>query len=80
MKARPTQAPPVGCGSVRADEVLSLREFGRRLGLGRQILCSCQRGGLPTFTVGRVKLIRGADALAWFAQQAAKQAAGGGDE
>ncbi|MCX7424377.1 MAG: hypothetical protein NTW96_01865 [Planctomycetia bacterium] len=84
MKPRPKQtALPklyVGSGSVRSDEVLSLREFGRRLGLARRALCDCQRNGLRCVVVGRAKYIIGSDALAWFAQQAAKQAAGGGDD
>lgn len=80
MKARPEKhAQPVGCGSVRADEVLPLREFGRRLGLATRALCDAQRGGLKTILVGRVKFVLGSDALEWFRQQANAQAAGGHD-
>jgi hypothetical protein len=69
VKARPTNAQPVGCGSVRADEVLTLREFGRRLVLATRALCDAQRGGLKTILVGRVKFVLGSDALDWFRQQ-----------
>ena len=37
MKAKPLDTTPTtGRGSVSAGEVLSLREFGRRLGLGNK--------------------------------------------
>ena len=65
--------PAPGPRSVRADELMSLREFGRRLGLAKRALCDCQRGGLRTVLVGRCKFVLGSDALAWFAQQAAAQ-------
>ncbi len=64
-----------GPRSVSAQEVLSLREFGRWLGLGRQALCDAQRHGLPTVTVGRVKFVVGSQAVAWFTSQAQQQAA-----
>jgi hypothetical protein len=59
-------APRPGSGSVSTHEVLTLREFGRRLGLGNKALCDCQRQGLRTILCGRVKFVLGKDALAWF--------------
>jgi hypothetical protein len=66
---------PTGHGSVSAGEVLTPREFGRRLGLATRALCDAQRAGLRTVLVGRVKFVLGADALAWFTQQAEQQTA-----
>ena len=64
----------IGRGSVHTDEILSLREFGRRLGLANKALCDAQKAGLKTATVGVRKYIVGSQAVAWFAQQADKQA------
>jgi len=68
MKTRPRDpaSPMMGRGSVRADEVITLREFGRRLGLGNRALCDAQRQGLRTVLFGRVKFVLGADALGFF--------------
>jgi hypothetical protein len=71
--------PMIGRGSVRADEVLTLREFGRRLGLASRALCDCQRGGLRTVLCGRVKFVIGADALDYFRRLADAQASGEGN-
>ncbi len=83
MKRPLDPTPAIGRGSVRADEVMSLREFGRRLGLAARALCDCQRAGLRTVLVGRCKFVIGADALRWFAamaqQQAEQQAGQGGN-
>lgn len=67
-----TQA--VGRGSVSAGEILTLREFGRRLGLANKALCDAQKAGLKTATVGVRKYVVGSQAVAWFAQQAEQQA------
>jgi hypothetical protein len=80
MKARPTQAPPVGSGSVSAGEILTLREAGRRLGLGTRCLCDLQRAGLRTITLGRRKFVVGSDLIFFATQQAGAQGKGGGDE
>jgi hypothetical protein len=77
MKPRPDFTPRPGSGSVRADEVLSLREFGRRLGLASRALCDCQRAGLRTILVGRCKYVLGSDALTWFRGLASRQAGNG---
>jgi hypothetical protein len=45
---------------------LTLREFGRRLGLGNRALCDAQRQGLRAVLFGRVKFIVGSDALDFF--------------
>jgi hypothetical protein len=66
--------PTVGRGSVRADEILSLREFGRRLGLAKRALIDAQKAGLKTALVGRCKFVCGSQAVEWFAQQAERQA------
>jgi hypothetical protein len=79
MKPRPDFTPRPGSSSVRADEVLSLREFGRRLGLAARCLCDCQRQGLRTVLVGRVKFVLGSDALDWFRGLAERQAGANGD-
>ncbi len=76
---RPLEKSPVGRGSVRADEILTLREFGRRLGLASRALCDCQRSGLRTVLCGRVKFVMGADALDYFRRLAAAQAGEGGE-
>lgn len=76
MKKPLDPTPPIGRGSVSADELLDLRTFGKRLGLGARILCDLQRSGLRTVTLGRRKYILGKWAID-FAQQQAKQQAGG---
>jgi hypothetical protein len=68
-------APSPGIGSVSAHELLSLREFGRRLGLGIRCCCDLQKQGLRTVTLGRRKFVLGSDALE-FARQQAKQQGG----
>jgi hypothetical protein len=76
MRPKPPTPDSPAIRSVSADEVLSLREFGRRLGLRNRILCDCQRKGLRTILVGRTKYIVGSDALDWFKQQGQQQAGG----
>ena len=70
-------APTIGRGSIRADEVLSLRELGRRLGLAKRALCDAQKAGLRTALVGRVKFVVGSHAVEWFQAQAEQQASNG---
>jgi len=69
-------SPTVGRGSVSAGEILTLREFGRRLGLAHKALCDAQRHGLKTATVGVRKYVCGSDAVEWFRAQAEQQAGG----
>ena len=69
--------PSAGRGSVHTDEILTLREFGRRLGLANKALCDAQKAGLKTVTVGVRKFVVGSQAVAWFAQQAEAQAGEG---
>lgn len=81
MKPRPEdRSPPVGHGSVSAHEVLTLREAGRRLGLGTRALCDAQRRGLRTILFGRVKFVLGEDVVSWARQLAEQQARGGPGE
>jgi hypothetical protein len=75
-KPRPFIVDPVpntGRGSISANEVTTLREFGRRLGLANKALCDAQKAGLKTCLVGRVKFVCGSDAVEWFRQQAEQQ-------
>lgn len=74
MKKPPKQTLTTGHGSVSAHEVLTLREFGRRLGLANRALCDAQRAGLRTVLVGRTKFVVGSHALEWFAKLADEQA------
>jgi len=78
MKRLP-QPLTTGSGSIRTDEVMTLREFGRRLGLASRALCDCQRNGLRTVLVGRTKYVVGRHAVEWFGKLAERQAGGSGD-
>jgi len=49
--------PETGVGSVSFTEVMTMREFGRRLGLGPRGLCDAQRQGLRTILFGRTKYV-----------------------
>ena len=64
MKAKQHEQP--ARGSVRADELMPLREFGRRLGLASRSLQDAQRRGLRTVLFGRTKYILGRDAIHFF--------------
>jgi hypothetical protein len=55
-----------GSGSVSVNEVMTLREFGRRLGLAQRACCDAQRQGLRTIIFGRCKFVLGEDVVAWF--------------
>ena len=66
-------APRVGGGSVSASEVMTLREFGRRLGLAKRACCDAQRQGLRTILFGRCKFVLGDDVVAWFRRLAEEQ-------
>ena len=74
MKRCPEQQPQrPTLGSVHSDEVLPLREFGRRMGLASRALADAQRQGLRTVLFGRMKYVLGSDALAWFQGLAERQ-------
>ena len=75
----PKETPTTGRGSVRPDELLTMREAGRRLGFASRSLCDFQRQGLRTILAGRVKLILGRDLLTFVAKLADEQAQHGGD-
>jgi hypothetical protein len=72
-RPRPSTAPALG--SVSANEILTLREFGRRLNLASRALADAQRQGLRTILFGRCKYVLGCDALAWFQRLADRQQA-----
>jgi hypothetical protein len=71
--------PTTGRGSIRADELVDLRTFGKRLGLGPRILCDLQRAGLRTVLLGRRKYIIGKWALEFAEQQAGDQGVANGE-
>lgn len=54
-------ATTTGVRSVSFTEVMTMREFGRRLGLGPRGLCDAQRQGLRTILFGRTKYVLGQD-------------------
>jgi hypothetical protein len=58
---------------------MTMREFGRRLGLGPRGLCDAQRQGLRTILFGRTKYVLGQDVVAWFRQLAEEQESKGRD-
>jgi hypothetical protein len=64
-----------GSGSVSVNEVMTMREFGRRLGLGQKACCDAQRQGLRTILFGRCKFVLGEDVIAWFRRLAEEQGA-----
>jgi hypothetical protein len=68
MKA--TTAPIIGYGSIRADEILPLREAARRLGWEQKTIRRAQREGLRAIPFGRLKYVRGADVLEFFGKLA----------
>ena len=73
-------APKTGCGSVSFTEVMTMREFGRRLGLGQRACCDAQRQGLRTILFGRCKFVLGQDVVAWFRRLAEEQESNGRPE
>ena len=71
---RPLDKPAQrACGSIRADEVVSMAEFGRRLGFAHKALADAQRAGLRTIFFGRCKFVLGSDAIAFFQRLAEQQ-------
>ena len=63
--------PGIGYGSISADEVLPLRECGRRLGWEQKTIRRAQREGLRTIAFGRFKYVFGRDVLRFFDKLAA---------
>ena len=64
MKRSPTTSPPLG--SVHSDELLPLRVFCQRLGIGRKAWVALARRGFPVIRCGKQGFIDGAAALAYF--------------
>jgi hypothetical protein len=54
-------------GSIRADELLPLAEFRKRMGIGTKGLRSLREAGLPIRRFGRQGFIVGRDCVEWFA-------------
>lgn len=63
-------APEPSTGSIRADELLLMKEASRRLGWQRKTLAHAKREGLKTIKFGRSDYVLGSDLLAFFAQLA----------
>jgi hypothetical protein len=61
---RPTNNEALG--SVHSDELLPLRVFCARLGIGRKAWAVLARGGFPVIRCGKQGFIDGAAALAYF--------------
>jgi hypothetical protein len=58
--------PTIGYGSIRADEVLPVRELCRRLGWQKKTLSHARREGLQTIQFGRLAYALGADVVRFF--------------
>ena len=65
MKPRDTTPAPV-LGSVRSDELLPLRVFCQRLGIGRKAWSALARRGFPIVRSGKQVFILGDAALTFF--------------
>lgn len=72
--------PKTGVGSVSFTEVMTMREFGRRLGLAQQACSDAQHKGLRTILFGRTKFVLGQDVIAWFRRLAEEQESKGRDD
>lgn len=71
---KPLDKPPRQLGSISADELMPMREFGRRLDLHDKALSDAQKAGLRTVLFGRCKFVLGSDAIDFFRGLAADQA------
>ena len=69
---------PSGSGSIRADELMPLQEFCRRLRIGRKTWYSMRDAGLRSAEIGKQRYILGRDALEFFAGLAERQDRGEG--
>ena len=78
MKRPPDPAPRPSLGSIHRNEVLPLREAGRRMGWASRMTAEVQRLGLRTCTIGRMKYTTGAAVLAFVEAIMDQQAAGNG--
>ncbi len=68
MKRPTTRSQPLG--SVHGDELLPLRVFCRRLGIGRKAWAVLVRRGFPVIRCRKQGFVDGAAALAYFRAQA----------
>jgi hypothetical protein len=71
---RPLEKSQTVGGSIRADEVLPLQEFCRRLRIGQKTWRSMKAAGLRSCEFGRQRYIVGRDALNFFTTLAERQA------
>ena len=74
--ARTKRPEPTG-GVVRPGELLTLREFCKRVHFGEHALRQARRHGLRTIQFGRMKFILADDAIAFFRRLGEEQ---GGQE
>ena len=65
VKVRTKPNAVLSLGSVRADEILPLREATRRLGWGSKGARAAKKAGLRVVRFGRGDLVLGADLLAF---------------
>ncbi len=72
---RPEKAPTIG-GSIRADEVVTLTEFVRRLGIGQKTWRTMKNAGLQSALIGKKRYILGRHAVTFFEQLAERQSKG----
>lgn len=65
MKPRRKPTPEPVRGSIRADEVLTLTEFVRRLGIGQKTWRSMKAAGLQSALIGKRRYILGRHVVAF---------------
>jgi hypothetical protein len=77
MKPCPHQVN--GLGSIRGDELLPLRVFCSRLGIGKKAWAALSRRGFPVIRCGKQGFVDGAAALGYFRGLAATDPSSGGE-
>jgi hypothetical protein len=60
------------CGSIRADELVTLTEFCRRLRIGQKTWRSMKAAGLRSAAIGKQRYIIGKDILDFFGRLTAQ--------
>ena len=68
MKSPRPTIPTIVCGSIRADEIMPLQEFCRRLQIGQKTWRSMKSAGLRSAQVGKQRFIVGRDAVEFFSR------------
>jgi len=75
-KPRPPRDPS---GSIRRDELLTLRTLQKRLGWGEHAIRQARQAGLRLIRFGNTKYCLGVDLLAFFERLAEEQSNGTAD-